>query len=160
MGGAILRARVFIGARLRAWRGYGYGILEPIGIHCLAELYGCPPHLLDDESFIRKVLSEAVEQGLATLIHKVSHHFHPQGVTALALIAESHVAIHTWPEYGYTAIDVFTCGNRASAQKACLYLVGALKAARHVIKRVDRGTEVDPELVRRQPLGTMSGAPS
>ena len=73
---------------------------------------------------------------------EVSHHFHPQGVTALGLIAESHVAIHTWPEYRYAAIDVFTCGRRANAEKACRYLISALKAERHSLKTLTRGSEV------------------
>ncbi|MGB2985287.1 MAG: adenosylmethionine decarboxylase [Phycisphaerae bacterium] len=120
--------------------------MEAIGIHCIAELYDCPPELLDNEAFIKNALREAADRGLATLLHEVSHHFHPQGVTALGLIAESHLAIHTWPEYGYAAVDVFTCGQRANAEKACAYLARALRARRHVLKRLDRGAEL-PEQV-------------
>ena len=105
-----------------------YRPVDTIGIHCMAELYECPHHLLDDESFIKSALRKAVDEGFATLLHEVSHHFQPQGVTALALIAESHLAIHTWPEHGYAAIDVFTCGDRANAEKACMYLARALDA--------------------------------
>ncbi|RME39424.1 MAG: adenosylmethionine decarboxylase [Planctomycetota bacterium] len=116
------------------------GTLEQAGIHCIAELYDCPPALLDDEAFITASLREAANQGMATLLHEVSHRFHPQGVTALGLIAESHIAIHTWPEFGYAAVDVFTCGERASAERACLYLVEALQASRHTLVKVPRGT--------------------
>lgn len=105
----------------------------------MAELYDCPRSLLDDESFIVGALREAVEKGLATLLHEVSHHFHPQGVTALGLIAESHVAIHTWPEHGYAAVDVFTCGDRANAEKACQHLAKALQADRCTMRKLTRG---------------------
>ena len=66
------------------------------------------------------------------------------GVTALALIAESHVAIHTWPEYGYAAVDAFTCGDRASAEEACRYLVEVFRAGRHVLRKLERGAEIGP----------------
>ena len=116
--------------------------MEKIGIHCIAELYECPRDLLDDETFVVSALREAVKKGLATLLHEVSHHFTPQGVTALGLIAESHVAIHTWPEHGYAAVDVFTCGDRANAEKACRHLASALRAGRCSMRKLDRGSEV------------------
>ena len=119
-----------------------YPALEKIGIHCIAELYECPRDLLNDESFIVIALRESVKKGLATLLHEVSHHFTPQGVTALGLIAESHVAIHTWPEYGYAAVDVFTCGDRANAEKACRHLASALRAGRCSMRKLDRGSEL------------------
>ena len=120
--------------------------MESIGTHCIVDLYDCPKELLNDESFVKDALREAVGQGMATLLGEVSHKFHPQGVTALGLIAESHVAIHTWPEFGYAAVDVFTCGNRASAEKACVHLTKLLKAGRHALRKVERGTEFGPEM--------------
>lgn len=119
--------------------------LNKSGIHCIAELYECPHGLLNDEELIKSALRGAVEQGMATLLHDVSHKFHPQGVTALGLIAESHVAIHTWPEYGYAAVDVFTCGDRASAEKACEYLATALCARRHTMTKLNRGMDINRE---------------
>ena len=116
--------------------------MESTGTHCIAELYDCPRELLNDETFVKRALREAVEEGFATLLHEVSHKFHPQGVTALGLIAESHVAIHTWPEYGYVAADVFTCGHRAKAEQACEHLVRTFRSGRHSIRNVIRGTEV------------------
>lgn len=113
--------------------------MKSLGIHCIAELYECPPELLDDEGFVKKSLCEAVEHGFASLLHEVSHKFQPQGVTALALIAESHVAIHTWPEFGYVAADAFTCGDQANAEKACEYLIKAFRAGRHSVRTITRG---------------------
>lgn len=118
--------------------------METTGTHCIAELYECPRDLLNDENRVKEALRGAVSQGMATLLHEVSHSFHPQGVTALGLIAESHVAIHTWPEFGYAAVDVFTCGERASAERACLFLVEALQAGRHSMVKLSRGTGLNP----------------
>jgi len=115
--------------------------LASIGTHCILELYDCPRELLDDHDFVRSTLRAAAEHGFATLLDEVSHKFHPQGVTALALIAESHLAIHTWPEYGYAAVDVFTCGHRARAERACAYLLRAFRARRHSLTRLSRGEE-------------------
>ena len=119
--------------------------MESIGIHCICELYDCPRELLDDEAFVKNALREAVNKGFASLLHEVSHRFHPQGVTALALIAESHVAIHTWPEFGYVAADAFTCGDQANAEKACEHLVQAFQAGKHSIRTIQRGGELQTD---------------
>jgi len=114
-----------------------------IATHCVVDLYDCPHDLLDDVAVVTAAVRRAAEEGFATLLHEVSHRFHPQGVTALGLIAESHIAIHTWPEYNYAAADVLTCGARANAEKACAYLVTALRAGRHKLTRLERGMEAE-----------------
>ncbi|MCG8405698.1 MAG: adenosylmethionine decarboxylase [Phycisphaerales bacterium] len=106
----------------------------------MVELYDCPSELLNDKKAITQALREAVDVGMADLLGEVSHQFTPQGVTALGLLSESHISIHTWPEHGYAAADVFTCGQRADAEKACLYLVDALQANRHEFIKLIRGT--------------------
>jgi S-adenosylmethionine decarboxylase len=115
--------------------------LANIGTHCIVELYGCPRELLNDEQFVRDALREATSHGLATLMGEVSHSFDPQGVTALALLAESHIAIHTWPEHGYAAADIFTCGDRANPQKASNFLIMKFQAERHSLTKLVRGPE-------------------
>ena len=112
-----------------------------IGAHCIVELYGCPHELLNDQEFVKTSLREATEYGLATLMGEVSHHFHPQGVTALALLAESHISIHTWPEHGYAAADVFTCGDRANPHRASNFLIRKFQAKRHSLTKLVRGPE-------------------
>jgi len=119
--------------------------LEAEGTHCICELYGCPPKLLNDERFIRQTLRDAVEAGFATLLKEVSYKFDPQGVTALGLISESHIAIHTWPECGYAAADVFTCGDRAKAEKACAHLIDSLRPRSHHMRRLRRGIHAERE---------------
>ena len=112
-----------------------------IGTHCIVELYGCPRELLNDERFVKDALREATSFGLATLMGEVSHKFHPQGVTALALLAESHISIHTWPEHGYAAADIFTCGDRATPQRASDFLIRKFEAERHSMTKLVRGPE-------------------
>jgi S-adenosylmethionine decarboxylase len=115
--------------------------LANIGTHCIVELYGCPRELLNDEQFVRNALREATSHGLATLMGEVSHRFDPQGVTALALLAESHISIHTWPEHGYAAADIFTCGDRARPQRAANFLIEKFQAHRHSLAKLVRGPE-------------------
>ena len=113
-----------------------------VGTHCLLELYECPVHLLDDPGFVEKALINAAEQGLSTLLKSVTHQFHPYGVTAVGLLAESHIAIHTWPEHRYVGADTFTCGERANPEKACMYLVRTFEAVKYDLRQVQRGTGI------------------
>jgi S-adenosylmethionine decarboxylase len=81
-----------------------------LGVHLIIDAWDCPPELLNDLEAVRQALLEAIEAGGATLIDLCTHQFSPQGVTATATLAESHIAIHTWPELGYFAADAFFCG--------------------------------------------------
>lgn len=123
--------------------------LEPatpaaVGKHCILELYGCCPAKLDDEAFLRSTITAAVQHAGATLLHLITHHFEPQGVTGLALLAESHLSIHTWPESGYAAVDVFTCGDHTMPERACLVLRQELEATEHSLRSFQR--ETPPEI--------------
>ena len=90
--------------------------------HILFTLKGCPFGLLDDEAHIRNVLVNAAALAESTLLGVQSHKFDPQGVTAVALLAESHISIHTWPEKGMAVCDVFTCGDHTKPKKAVEYM--------------------------------------
>ena len=79
--------------------------------HLLLELYRCDFDKLNDESFLRCSLNRAAKLAKATVLNLISNKFEPQGVTALALLAESHISIHTWPESNYSAVDIFTFGQ-------------------------------------------------
>jgi S-adenosylmethionine decarboxylase len=103
-------------------------VAEGVGRHCIADLYGCNSTKLNDESLIREALAQAAERSGATLLSITSHKFQPQGVTALALLSESHISIHTWPELGYAAVDAFTCGTHTDPKKACQHLEETLEA--------------------------------
>lgn len=117
--------------------------IPPVGTHCILELHGCDSHLLNDEPFVRHALEQASRRGMSTLLKLTSHQFDPQGVTALALLAESHMSIHTWPETGYAAVDVFTCGQTATPEAACEFLVGRFNAAEHSMRVLKRGVAED-----------------
>ena len=124
----------------------------PIGKHCILELYNCSSQKLDDEAFLRSTITHAVQQAGATLLQLISHRFDPQGVTGLALLAESHLSIHTWPESGYAAVDVFTCGDHTMPERACHELVQALEAGRYSLRSFLRETPSELSERPREPV--------
>jgi len=79
------------------------------GTHLIVELRN--GHGLDDEARIQRAFRECVVASGATLLHIHTHRFTPQGVSGVAVLAESHISVHTWPEIGYGAFDVFMCGD-------------------------------------------------
>jgi len=115
---------------------------EVVGRHVIAELLGGNPYLLNDERYLRAALKEAAERAGGTVLDVTSHKFTPQGVTALALLSESHISIHTWPEHGYSAVDVFTCGSHTNPQLACDFLKKSLECTGESVKVLERGTAV------------------
>jgi S-adenosylmethionine decarboxylase len=115
-------------------------ITTTIGKHCILELYGCDSGKLNDEAFLRSAITHAAQRAGATLLNLITHHFEPQGVTGLALLAESHISIHTWPESGYAAVDVFTCGDHTMPELACQTLREALAAHHFTLKSFQRET--------------------
>ena len=104
------------------WVGITPQSTDMVGKHCILELYECDPSRLNDEAFLRTSITTAAKSAGATLLNLITHHFEPQGVTGLALLAESHISIHTWPESGYAAVDVFTCGDHTMPEQACAFL--------------------------------------
>ena len=106
--------------------------------HFLLELYGCDYEKLNDESFLRCTLNRAAKLAKATVLNLISNKFKPQGVTAIALLAESHISIHTWPESNYSAVDIFTCGQNMMPELASQYLIEALKADEHSLRVIER----------------------
>ncbi len=85
--------------------------MKSLGRHLILELYDCPADLLDDPDRVAHALTQAVHDSGATLVHPFFHQFAPQGVSGIIVISESHFSVHTWPEFGYAAADVFTCGD-------------------------------------------------
>lgn len=85
--------------------------MKSLGRHLILELFDCPAALLDDPRHVADTMTEAVNRSGATLIKPFFHQFAPQGVSGVIIISESHFTIHTWPEFGYAAVDVFTCGD-------------------------------------------------
>jgi S-adenosylmethionine decarboxylase proenzyme len=85
--------------------------MEALGKQILVEYYDCDQSKLNDVSYIENSLIQATKASKATIISHNFHKFSPYGVSGVVVIAESHVAIHTWPEYNYAAVDIFTCGD-------------------------------------------------
>ena len=96
--------------------------------HILFTLKGCSSEALDDESFIRDCIYHASNHCKSQLLSLNSHKFEPQGVTVVAMLAESHISIHTWPEKGMAVCDVFTCGDHTTPEKGVEYLQMMLEA--------------------------------
>ena len=110
-----------------------------LGRHLLCEYHGCDRELLDRPERVRAEMLAAVTRSGATPVHDFVHAFTPHGVTGIVVIAESHFAIHTWPEYGFAAVDLFTCGDSVDPWRAFEHLGGALRAASHSVVEVRRG---------------------
>ena len=104
--------------------------------HGLLDLYGCNPGLLCDEGRLKTILAAAAEAAQATVLDSRFHTF--GGVTGVLLLAESHISIHTWPEYGFAAVDVFLCG-RMPSENARRVLEEALGAERAEWRNIPRG---------------------
>ena len=115
-------------------------VSDTVGKHCILELYQCDAAKLDDEAFLRTAITAAAKRAGATLLNLITHRFEPQGVTGLALLAESHISIHTWPESGYAAVDVFTCGDHTMPEKACQVLADELQAGHQKLTSFRRET--------------------
>ena len=124
---------------------------ENIGRHCILELYQCDHVKLNDEAFIRTTITSSAKIAGATLMNLVTHSFKPQGVTGLALLAESHISIHTWPEIGYAAIDVFTCGDHTMPEKACKLLLNDFMAKHFSFKNIVREIPSGIQTLHREP---------
>ena len=107
---------------------------SPFALHTLLEFHGCEPALLKDADALRPLLLSAVRAGNGTVVTEVFHNFSPHGVSGVVVIAESHVAIHTWPEHGFAAVDIFSCSS-ALDQVAIENCIRLGLRANHVTRR-------------------------
>jgi S-adenosylmethionine decarboxylase proenzyme len=113
---------------------------SPFGRHILAEYFECGYTYLDSEAAIRDLMLEAASRTGATIVGSIFHHFSPQGVTGVVVIAESHLAIHTWPEFRYASVDLFTCGTKVDPWIGFEYLKEKLQSNKWVSNEIIRGT--------------------
>jgi len=126
--------------------------LNALGKHLLLELKDCDKEVLNDQDFIEGALLTAATECGATVLGKSFHRFNPHGVSGMVVIAESHLSIHTWPEYGYAAADIFTCGNSVQPEKAAEILIEKLGSQSHSIVEIPRGILL-PEEVAKNNVG-------
>ena len=118
--------------------------------HVLIDAWGSPADRLDDAEGIRSLLEQVVDTLGATLLDLSLRRFSPQGVTAVAMLAESHLAVHTWPELNYFAADLFYCGA-GDSEKAVQMLVDTLGAVEVRQRHVARGYDPRPDPVGAPP---------
>jgi S-adenosylmethionine decarboxylase len=114
-------------------------LLQSLGRHVLAEVHGCRFEVLNDIDKVQDIMVNAALEAGAEIRELVFHKFSPQGVSGVVVISESHLAIHTWPELGYAAVDVFTCGERVNPWDACNYLAEMFGAEYVNATEVKRG---------------------
>jgi len=110
-----------------------------LGRHILAEFFDCDPNVLNNVNLIEQKMAEAAVECGATVIEKCFHMFSPHGVSGVVIISESHLAIHTWPELGYAAVDLFTCGESADPKIAYNYLKKAFHSNSGSFTELRRG---------------------
>ncbi len=113
--------------------------MNALGRHLLLELKDCDRKALNDLAFLKTTMLAAADKCGAKVLGDTFHAFEPQGVSGVVTIAESHLFIHTWPEYGYAAADIFTCGTTVKPEKAAEILIGKLGAKNHSVIEIQRG---------------------
>lgn len=113
--------------------------INSLGRHLLVEYYDCDADVLDSVEQISAAMVKAAELSGATVINNTFHHFSPFGVSGVVVIAESHLSIHTWPEYGFAAVDLFTCGDDVDPWIGFNYLKDVLKSKYFTVMEMRRG---------------------
>lgn len=122
--------------------------MKPLGRHILAEIYGCAFEVLNDIKKVEKIMVNAALEAGAEIREVAFHKFSPQGVSGVVVISESHLAIHTWPELSYAAVDIFTCGDKVDPWDACNYLTEHFQAEHLTAKEIKRG--ILPDIMPRE----------
>jgi S-adenosylmethionine decarboxylase len=117
--------------------------LNALGRHLLLELFDCDTDAINNVEAVKSALIEAAKRAQATIVDVVFHEFNPFGISGVVVIAESHLSIHTWPEYRYAAVDVFSCGESLQPEIAVNYLVEQFAAERASVVEMQRGVFVN-----------------
>ncbi len=119
------------------------------GWHILLYLEGCAASLLENKTFLEKTLVDAATQAGAQVVQSVFHQFNPQGLSGVVVIAESHVAVHTWPEHGHASIDIFTCGQSSVADRIADEVIrrfSAIRVKRKTLEELRANWELESEI--------------
>lgn len=119
------------------------------GRHFLVEMLGCCVFVINNRSALQEAMESAALASRMTIVESVFHNFSPFGISGVVVIAESHIAIHTWPEKGFAAVDVFTCGNEGEPKKAVEFLTRVFKARETHLMEIKRGLHA-PKIIRRK----------
>jgi S-adenosylmethionine decarboxylase len=115
----------------------------PIGTHCIMEFHQCTSGILNDAAALEETLGAGIRAGKLTLVQTMVHAFAPHGLSGVAVLRESHLAMHTWPEFGFVAADLFTCGEGGDPEAVCAALAEALRPRRYDVRWFAREALVD-----------------
>ena len=118
-----------------------------LGRHILAEFFECDSNILNNPTLVEKYMIEAALECGATVVNKCFHLFMPHGVSGVVIISESHLAIHTWPEYGYAAVDLFTCGEQCDPKISYEFLKKKFNSKKATFSELKRGI-IDEETLK------------
>lgn len=113
--------------------------MHALGTHLLVELRDCDPEILKDLKRVKNALVSAAKEAKATIVDISFHEFNPFGISGMVVIAESHLSIHTWPEYSYAAVDIFTCGDIIKPEVAASFLIKQFGSKSPSIVELKRG---------------------
>lgn len=113
--------------------------MKTLGRHLLVELYQCDNRVISDVRKIEEIMVGAAKHAKATIVDVVFHNFNPNGISGVIVIQESHLAIHTWPEYNFASVDIYTCGSSVNPWKAYNYLHKRFKAKNVTAMELKRG---------------------
>lgn len=114
--------------------------MQLLGQHLLLDCYQCSSTILDDIQQVEHILTDIARQLGYTIVTTSFHKFAPQGVSGVVVIQESHISLHTWPEFHYAAVDIFTCGANMNVDLARSLLQKALQAQEVDVQHVERGS--------------------
>ena len=124
--------------------------MHALGRHVLLELYDCDAEVLKDLETVREEMVEAARRARATIVTVTFHEFNPFGISGVVVISTSHLSIHTWPEYRYAAVDIFSCGDVIQPQAAIDHLVQVFAAERISVVELQRGLLVESPALQLQ----------
>ncbi|MDO8707081.1 adenosylmethionine decarboxylase [Pseudomonas sp.] len=113
--------------------------MNALGKHILLEMKDCDKKILADLALVRNAMVSAAQEAKATIVEIAFHEFSPFGISGMVIIAESHLSIHTWPEYGFAAVDVFTCGDLIKPETAAHFLIEKFKCKNPSMVEMKRG---------------------
>ena len=113
--------------------------MKALGQHLILELYGCSADTLSSVADVQDAMIKGATAAGATIIDSIFHHFKPYGVSGVVVIAESHFAIHTWPEHNFASVDLFTCGETTRPWEAFKVVKKLFKATHFSVMKLERG---------------------
>ncbi|MDA8088442.1 MAG: adenosylmethionine decarboxylase [Nitrospiraceae bacterium] len=113
--------------------------MHALGTHLLVDLRDCNIEAIRDLEYVKDALVQAAKAASATVVDVSFHEFNPFGISGMVVIAESHLSIHTWPEYGYAAVDIFTCGDVIKPETAAEFLIERFGSQTPSVVEMKRG---------------------